>query len=345
MTSVAIIGAGIIGMTNAICLLEQGFDVTIFTQDDPFKTNSDAAVATWYVPENDKPLLQRLCLESLSKWRKLSQVSESGVQPIPIVYYFKDEEDFNSSIWSNAALREQLQMTLDIPEGYAKSGEFQMRVLAQVPLIDPIIYRAYLFTQFQNLKGKLKKAKVETLAPLADHYDLVLNCAGWEAKYLTQDHRIYPARGQVEIIQLNKAPENPRSMNVRDKDGYVVFRPKSNTYAVGTTYQINDTSLTPREQDKKTTWDKMIPFTSHAILEESENTWSQVGIRCGRFDVRLEDEILESPAGKKALLVHCYGHGGSGFSASWASAACVLEHCLDYCAGEKKAHRPVYSRL
>jgi glycine/D-amino acid oxidase-like deaminating enzyme len=37
-SKIAIVGAGIIGITNAICLLEKGFSVTIFTKDEPLKT-------------------------------------------------------------------------------------------------------------------------------------------------------------------------------------------------------------------------------------------------------------------------------------------------------------------
>jgi hypothetical protein len=30
------------------------------------------------------------------------------------------------------------------------------------------------------------------------------------------------------------------------------------------------------------------------------------------------------------MIVHCYGHGGSGYSASWGSANKVLEYCNNF---------------
>lgn len=93
----AIVGAGIIGMTVAIRLLERGFKVTVLTKDEPLKTNSDAAVATWYVPDDTKPILQKLCLESLSTLDELSNTSGSGVQKITIIHYYKSEEEFKQS--------------------------------------------------------------------------------------------------------------------------------------------------------------------------------------------------------------------------------------------------------
>jgi len=350
MVSVVIVGAGIIGITTAICLLKQGgFNVTVLTKDDPLKTNSDAAVAFFYVPESDKPLLQRLSLESLSTWLELSTTkpaSETGVQITPMVYYFNNEKEFKESIWSSNILREQLHITESIPEGYLKSINFPIRLLVHLPIIDPSIYRPYLFKQFQFLKGKLKREKIKSLAALADHYDIVLNCAGWEAKYLTQDEGIYPVRGQVEILKI-KETEKERiqrfsgSLYVRDKDSYIIYRPQSLSYAIGTTYQINDTSLIPRQADKEDIFDRIGMFISkEEVIRES--TVTQVGIRCGRSDVRLEEEIIESAdLGKKALLIHCYGHSGCGWSASWGSAAAVLRYCLDYCDGKKKISPPI----
>ncbi|WP_126322829.1 FAD-dependent oxidoreductase [Candidatus Rickettsiella viridis] len=74
---IAVVGAGIIGITNAVRLLQEGFSVTVFTKDEPLETNSDAAVATWYTPDDSKPKLQKYCLESLSKFNELIELGPS----------------------------------------------------------------------------------------------------------------------------------------------------------------------------------------------------------------------------------------------------------------------------
>jgi len=54
-------------------------------------------------------------------------------------------------------------------------------------------------------------------------------------------------------------------------------------------------------------------------------TTPKVGIRCGRSEVRFEVERND-----QSMIVHCYGHGGSGYSASWGSANKVLEYCNNF---------------
>lgn len=68
---VAIVGAGIIGMTNAIVLLENGYHVTTYTKEAPLAANSDAAVATWFAPDDKNLVFQQHCLESFVKFETL----------------------------------------------------------------------------------------------------------------------------------------------------------------------------------------------------------------------------------------------------------------------------------
>lgn len=108
--SVGVIGAGIIGITNAIYLQQNGFPVTVLTKEDPLKTNSDAAVATWYAPDDSPPTLQRLCIDSLGQFRALAKEPASGVQIIKTVYYFSNTESFKSSAFSKEELKTALKL-------------------------------------------------------------------------------------------------------------------------------------------------------------------------------------------------------------------------------------------
>lgn len=47
MKKVAVIGAGVIGLTSAICLQDAGYQVTIITKEMPQDTTSSAAGAVW----------------------------------------------------------------------------------------------------------------------------------------------------------------------------------------------------------------------------------------------------------------------------------------------------------
>jgi D-amino-acid oxidase len=323
----AIIGAGIIGITNAISLLEKGFNVTVFTKNDPLDTPSDAAVATWYAPDDTKPVLQKLCLDSLPKFDELCKTPDSGVQKIPVIHYFKNEEVFKQSIWTKKYLKTILDITDELPPEYIENKDFPKAVLIHNLLIDTPVYRKFMLERFLQLGGKLEIKEIDTLIQLCNTnaYNIVINCAGWESKYLANDKSVYPVRGQIEIAKMTENMKNMYSVNIREMDAYVIFRPQSQDCVIGTTYQLNDTGKETRLIDKDKIITKNLPFFPEPCLGE---TLSKAGIRCGRADTRIESESVTNLHGKKVSLIHCYGHGGSGFSASWGSAYKVFEHCI-----------------
>ena len=323
---IAIVGAGIIGMTNAILLLENDFKVTVFSKDKPLETNSDAAVATWYAPDDSKPFLQQCCLESLSEfYEKIKKEPLSGVEIISEILYFSDEEAFKKSVWAKETLKKLVNLS-NPPTQQIKISEFPFSVLVHVPLINPTIYRSFMLEKFEKLGGKLNIKKVASLDELTDTYDIVINSAGWEAKYLTQDSSVHPVRGQTETMRMTKDFKNDYSLNIEALSAYIVFRPSSFDCVAGTTYQMGDSYKGIRETDKQEIFKKVSAFFPSIKGVEAV---SKAGIRCERSDVRIETEEGDN-AGKKSLIVHCYGHGGSGFSASWGSAFKVLEHCKSF---------------
>lgn len=325
--TIGIVGAGIIGITNAICLLEEGFNVTILTKDEPLHTNSDAAVATWYIPDDSQPLLQQLCLESLPKLDELSKIPHSGVSRIPMIYYFKNEEVFKQTPWAREPLKTLLNISHTLPKDYIKHKDYPIAISAYTLLIDPNFYRPFMLKKFKELGGKIKKENIKSLSKLTSEYDIVLNCTGWETKNLTNDTKTSPIRGQIEIIKFNKNVSEKYSLNIHGMDAYVIYRPLSEDCVIGTTYQIGDTEKGERKKDRDEIIKKLMPFFPEATLHK---TVSKVGIRCGRSDARIEEETISHTDGRKGLIIHCYGHGGSGFSAAWGSAARVLKLCLDH---------------
>ena len=53
---------------------------------------------------------------------------------------------------------------------------------------------------------------------------------------------------------------------------------------------------------------------------------AKVGLRPGRPEVRLEAEEIEPGQ----ILIHNYGHGGSGFTGSWGCADEVMNLAIKY---------------
>lgn len=324
---VAIIGAGIIGMTNAVLLLENGFNVTVFSKDNPLETNSDAAVATWFSPDSSKPILQKHCLESFPKFNELIKTEvSSGVQRISDIFYFKSKEDFDNSVWGKDPLRKLVNPTNPSTESKKVDG-YPFSVLINIPLINPTIYRPYMLEKFKSLGGELEIKKINSFSEFTDPYNIVINSSGWEASYLTKDSDVYPIRGQTETMKITQELKGEHSLNIEGLNAYVVFRSLSNDCVIGTTYQVGDSDKEVRPVDKRAIIKKVSAFFP-AI--KGIETVSKAGIRCGRSDVRIETEEIINNVGKKMFIVHCYGHGGSGFSASWGSSHQVLAYCKSF---------------
>lgn len=324
---VAVVGAGIIGMTNAIGLLLQNknrneiiYDVIIFTKEDPLHTNSDAAVATWFAPNDDKPLLQKYCLESLVKFDELINNKTPGVDKIQQTLFFENKKHFENSVWAKASTRKLVQLR-EIPQAELETKDNLPAVRVTIPLINPRFYRPHMLEHFKALGGKLEYEEIASLSNLTKSYPIVINSTGWEAKYLTSDDSVYPVRGQTETfdtpLEFSKG-----SINVEHLTMYVVYRPAklgNGDCVVGTTYQEHDTNREVRTSDKQDIISRVSTFFP---MVKNVTTVSKVGIRCGRPEVRIEKEKVG-----ESMIVHCYGHGGSGYSASWGSANKVLEYC------------------
>ena len=116
-------------------------------------------------------------------------------------------------------------------------------------------------------------------------------------------------------------------LNVEGIDAYVVFRPLTKDCVIGTTYQVGDSGNEVRESDKRAIIEKISKFFPYV---SGVTTRSKAGVRCGRSDVRIETERVNNSNGEEKLIIHCYGHGGSGYSASWGSADAVLDHCIAF---------------
>jgi D-amino-acid oxidase len=336
LNNVAVVGAGIIGMTNAVCLLKKGFSVTVFTKDEPLNTNSDAAVANWFTADDSKPLLQRYCLESITKFSELmdTEGSRSGVQRIPLILYFKSKEEFEKSVWAREPLKKSVNLT-DAPTERAKVPGFPFAVLIHNFLIHPAIYRPYMLKKFTDLGGKLKTQIVNSLGELTNDYDIVINSAGWEAEFLTKDTDVHPIRGQTETMEIPKNAGS-YSLNVEGIDAYVIFRPLTKDCIIGTTYQVGDSGSEVRETDRQAIIEKISKFFPYV---NGVKTTSKAGVRCGRSEVRLETEKVNTTNGEEKIIIHCYGHGGSGYSASWGSANAVLDRCIAFTQNMKPNFR------
>lgn len=313
--SVAIIGAGVSGLTCGVLFAERGFSAKIFAEQIGTKTTSGAAGALWF-PYDAEPA-EKVIPWALATYKVLVDLVKDpscGVSMIELRQYCRTGE-IEIPDWARdlGGVATALRAVGDRPQagGYNFSSGFSLRV----PLMDTTIYLDYLVDRFQKAGGEIKGGvSFNKFEDVDAKFDLVINCAGIGARELANDSDLEPHRGQVAIVPK---PENLKCAIVCDDMPLMYAIPRANDCVFGGTNDISD-NLSP---DPATTKAVVAECSRVLEIEKPRVLCERVGLRPFRKSgVRLEKEKLRDGR----TVIHNYGHGGSGFTLSWGCAREVL---------------------
>lgn len=301
-----VVGAGVIGLTCAVRLLEAGHDVTVKAEKRSPHTTSDVAAAV-YFPYRAKPEHRVVPWgrASLAQFRRLAQDESeaAGVHFAEILELFG--HPIETPWWRDMVDGFRWAEPHELPPGYATG------CAGQVPIIAMPTYLRWLDARVAALGGASEAGRVERLDEIAG-YDVVVNATGLAARDLVGDATLFPIRGQVVRV------ENPGHVRcMMDEEGphglaYVI--PRKDCVVLGGTADEGQWSLAPDPDVERALLRKgalLEPRIAGARLLSRA-----VGLRPGRPEVRLEKETLASGV----PVIHCYGHGGSGVTLSWGCA-------------------------
>ena len=304
---VAIIGAGVSGLTCGVLFAERGFRAAIFAEQIGQQTTSGAAAALWF-PYDAEPA-DKVIPCALTTYKLLVDLVKdprTGVSMIELRQYCRTGE-IQIPDWAKPfVISTEVEKSLTV-----FSSGFALRV----PLMDTTIYLDYLASRFQKAGGAINaNVRFEKLEDVDSQFDFVINCAGIGARELVRDIDLEPHRGQVAIVpKIDKM----KCAIVCDDDPLMYAIPRTNDCVFGGTNEISD------DLDAS-------PTTTIAIVSECARILKidnprilseRVGLRPFRKSgVRLEKEKLRDGR----TVIHNYGHGGSGFTLSWGCAENVF---------------------
>jgi D-amino-acid oxidase len=333
--NVAIIGAGVSGLTCGIAFAERGYRTAIFAKDIGQQTTSGAAAAVWF-PYHVEPAERviPLALETYQALLDLARFSESGVSIIELLQFLRTGE-IQIPDWAiplgasvipseveNGATGKAATWTRR-PKAERTGGErikslesFKSGFSLPVPLMDTTIYLDYLAARFLEAGGEINaNVRFEKLEDVDASFELLINCAGIGARELVQDVDVEPHRGQVAIMPRI---EGLSCAIVCDDEPLMYAIPRTNDSVFGGTNEVSDNLAA----DSATTL-QIVAECCHVLnIDEPRVIAERVGLRPFRKSgLRLERARLRDGR----TVIHNYGHGGAGFTLSWGCAREVLD--------------------
>ena len=308
---IVVVGAGVSGLTCAIRLLERGHDVEIWARERSPNTTSDVAAATWYPLRGERDdRTDRWLPVSLERFTDLSREKDSGVVLRGGIELFRTPAD--DSWWRDVLpgfrRAQQGELPPSFVDGFVADG---------IPIIEMPLYLAWLTRRFSSLGGRFAARALATFDEAFEEHDLVVNCAGLGARELAGDDSMVAIRGQV--VRVAQFDLDRYILDEQASDGIAYVYPRSNDVVLGGTRDVGEESIEPDPETARAIVQRC------AVLEPrvagARILSHAVGLRPGRPAVRLE---AERPRDGK-VIVHDYGHAGSGVTLSWGCAEDVAD--------------------
>ncbi|MEO5710046.1 MAG: FAD-dependent oxidoreductase [Nocardioidaceae bacterium] len=299
MARVVVVGAGVVGLSCAVRLLESGHEVGVVARDLPLETTSSVAAALWG-PYRAFPF------ERVSAWSRttyqeldtLSQVAGTGVRMTPGTELHRTAQ---ADPWWRDAVPSLTRVEALGPP-YVDGWSFV------APVVEMPVYLLWLVGRVEALGGTITRM---ALSALPDHAEVVVNATGLGARRMAEDASMTPVRGQV--VYVEQVGLERWWLDGTAAGGPVYVVPRSKDIVVGGTDDEGEWDRRPDPDVAKLILSRAIALVP--ALSRAKVLGHRVGLRPARPAVRLE---VEESEGRR--VVHCYGHGGAGVTLSWGCA-------------------------
>lgn len=319
INTAAVVGAGVVGLTAAVRLLERGLRVTIFAERRTPGTTSNVAPAMFTPYKGDDPVRSRAWVgESLRVYEELARTwrRESGVRIDVLREYFYNRP--GAPAWAGLIAETPVTPT---PAGFAAVHDTVR------PHIDTTRYLHFLEARVKELGGEIVNRRVARLADLhAEGFGAVVNCAGLGARELAGDSRVRAMRGQ--ILHTKNEIGVTRSLHDDAPGGVVTYVFLYDDHlALGSTFEVD----VEEERTEDAAIEAIVQRCRELLRVDGHPRWNELGggrlrrlagLRPTREgEGTLEAVRLEVERTPSGVVIHNYGHGRSGVTLCWGCAA------------------------
>jgi len=313
---IIVVGGGVSGLSCASELARAGRRVTVWTAAPPEQTTSAVAAAFWY-PYRAEPI------ERVGPWAAvgyerfasiaadMSRGPKAGVTMREAIEIFAEPRP--DPPWSRYVDMFRHAMPDELPPGYGHGLVFE------APVIEMSRYLPWLVGELGRLGVEVIERELHSLAPALAVARVVVNAAGLGARELVGDPRVYAVRGQ--IVRCERLGIERVIIDEHSAGGISYIIPRAHDVVLGGVADEHDEDPRERPEQTKSIIERCTrldpALAATALLDV------KVGLRPCRDAVRLETEDHG-----EQLVIHNYGHGGSGVTLSWGCAEEVRERAL-----------------
>jgi D-amino-acid oxidase len=229
-SNVAVLGAGVMGMTTATLLVDLGLKVTIYSDREPADTTSFKAGGQWAVS----------VVEFQGKEQELGDIVKIAYRK----FTNSIGQGFGVSRRPNytATRSENLDVVLKLAPGLISApvalprmpfeGHTEPGFEYQTLLIEPPIFLTKLQTDL-NARGVafVQRKFASKSDVLALTQNIIINCTGLGSMTLFSDPKVVPIKGQLAML-----PAQPNLQYLYGQNGYLF--PRMDHVVIGGTFEI-----------------------------------------------------------------------------------------------------------
>lgn len=348
------VGAGVVGLTAAVRLAEQGLDVNVLARDLPAETTSALADGLWLPEPVGAGGADRTGGADHADDGNRADDDHADHDDHADDGDRADEPDRagpeRSRRWAARTLTELLALAQDpdsgvrvlpgyllrtsptrppawarlLPDGAHRQARtdpapgYRFGDAVSLPVVDPPAYLAHLRGRLHRADGTLTRLPLAGLPPRG----IVVNCTGLSARALVPDLAVRPVRAQVVLLTDPGLTHWYRDPESADRSLSVL--PRGDRVVVGGPVQDGIWDTAP---DLVAAEDLLLRARAAVpALADARVLGHRVGLRPARTGgVRLEVERAPGASDPGHAVVHCYGHGGQGLTLSWGCADDVLQ--------------------
>jgi D-amino-acid oxidase len=344
---VLVIGAGVVGLTTALCAKRAGHDVVVAAEQFAPDMTSALAGALWEWPpaicghHRDESSLERAkawCMTSYRTFHWLARDPRTGVHIRPAVFYFRRPvERIPFEYRKMQELQEHVYRFRRDPalaeeNGINPDAGIQDAYTFLAPMIDTDIYMNWLLGQVTDAGCRVMRTRIEgdlmdCERKLLDFFDvdIIVNCSGLGSIELTGEP-MYPLRSTL-IHAHNDGRDMPRITSAhcighsRSFGGqdivFIVPRGKDHL-VLGGLVESNKWGTNLTIENYPPIADMLIRCQEFLPVLRDVRLVADGTVRAGLHPARPRGVRLEHEPGTRIL--HNIGHGESGVTFSWGCA-------------------------